>query len=386
MSEAETESSSGGGKGLLIGGVAAGTLLVGAVPIGIALIAGEEEEAPSCEGPNMGQALAVVEGALPIVSGYIPKQVTVAAVIMQTAEAEGLGSAAQIIGLITAQQESTMGLNTHPTGAGDAGPFQQRTLDGWYGSLEQVNDVAYAARAFFKGVTAQSPGDYGSAGGGEGHGHLPGLVDIDGWEAMAPGDAAQAVQRSAHPGAYAAHVNAAQQLMTALSGVEVNIESTATMCSSGTDVAATGDAKTAIERGRGLIGTAYEFGGGGAHGPDAGIDCSGFIQYMLAAVGVTDLPRTSQQQFDAFSGSPVEVKDIQPGDLIFYAKGRTGTIGSPSAISHVSMFSGNGKMIESTRYNGGTEPGVQEVAAQLEGSHGYVGVRRVPGLSTETTN
>lgn len=380
----ETESTGGGGKGLLIGGVAA--LAAVGVPLGIALIGGEEEESADCEGPNAGQALTVVEGTLPIVGGYIPAQVSVAAVIMQTAEAEGLGSAAQIIGLITAQQESTMGLNTQPTGAGDAGPFQQRTLDGWYGSLEQVNDVAYAARAFFKGVTAQSLGDYGSAGGGEGYGHLPGLVDVDGWETMAPGDAAQAVQRSAHPGAYAAHVDAAQRLMTALSGVEVNIDSTATMCNAGGDIGATGDAKAAIERGRGLLATPYEFGGGGVHGPDTGIDCSGFIQYMLAAVGVTDLPRTSQQQFDALSGSPIEPSQIRPGDLIFYAKGRTGTVGSPNAISHVSMYAGNGKMIESTRYNGGTEPGVQEVDAQIEGSRGFVGVRRVPGLSTETTN
>lgn len=383
MSESEAESTGGGGNGLLVGGVAALTLLAGAIPLGVAFVGGEEEESADCEGPNAGQALTVVEGNLPIVDGYTPAQISVAAVIMQTAEAEGLGSAAQIIGLITAQQESTMGINTQPTGAGDAGPFQQRTLDGWYGSLEQVNDVAYAARAFFKGVTAQSPGDYGSAGGGEGHGHLPGLVDIDGWEAMAPGDAAQAVQRSAHPGAYAAHVDAAQRLMTALSGVEVNIDSTATMCSAGDDVAATGDAKAAIERGRGLLGTPYEFGGGGAHGPDTGIDCSGFIQYMLPDAG---LPRMSQQQFDALSGSPVEPSQIQPGDLIFYAKGRTGAVGSPNGISHVSMYSGNGKMIESTRYNGGTEPGVQEVDAQIEGSHGFVGVRRVPGLSTETTN
>lgn len=383
MTETESESAGGGGKGLLVGGIAALTLLAGAVPLGVALIGGEEEESADCEGPNAGQALTVVEGALPIVAGYTPAQVSVAAVIMQTAEAEGLGADAQIIGLITAQQESTMGINTHPTGAGDAGPFQQRTLDGWYGSLEQVNDVSYAARAFFMGVTAQSPGDYGSVGGGEGHGHLPGLVDIDGWEAMAPGDAAQAVQRSGHPGAYAPHVDAAQRLMTALSGVEVNIDSTATMCSAGGDVAATGDAKAAIERGRGLLGTPYEFGGGGAHGPDTGIDCSGFIQYMLPDAG---LPRVSQQQFDALSGSPVEPSQVQPGDLIFYAKGRTGTIGSPNAISHVAMYSGNGKMIESTRYNGGTEPGVQEIDANLEGSRGFVGIRRVPGLSTETTN
>lgn len=340
----------------------------------------------ACTGPGTGQALTVTTAAngepLPLVPGYTPQQVGVAAAIMQAAEAQGLDSRAQLIGLITADQESTMGVNTQPTGVGDAGPFQQRTLDGWYGSMEQVQDPTYAATAFFMGVTAKSAGDYGSAGGGSGYGHIPGLVDIDGWESMTPGDAAQAVQRSGFPDAYQEKVSGAQTLMTALSGVDVSINPAGAGC--GVDIAATGDVKTALERGQGLIGTPYEFGGGGVNGPDTGIDCSGFIQYMLAGVGITDLPRTAQGQFDALSGSPVDPADIQPGDLIFYAKGRTGTVGSPDAISHVAMYAGDGQMVESTRYNGGTEPGVQKVTAKVEDGYGFVGVRRVPGLTNGT--
>ena len=41
---------------------------------------------------------------------------------------------------------------------------------------------------------------------------------------MEPGDAAQAVQRSAEPDAYADHVKDAQRLMSALSGTDVNID------------------------------------------------------------------------------------------------------------------------------------------------------------------
>lgn len=364
-------------------------VILGLIIAILSILPGVGEEAAredACVGPSSGQALTVTTAAngepLPLVPGYTPQQVGVAAAIMQAAEAQGLDSRAQLIGLITADQESTMGVNTQPTGVGDAGPFQQRTLDGWYGSPEQVQDTTYAATAFFKGVTAKSAGDYGSAGGGSGYGHIPGLVDIDGWESMTPGEAAQAVQRSDFPDAYQDNVAGAQTLMTALSGVDVAINPAGAGC--GVGITATGDVKTALERGQGLIGTPYEFGGGGVNGPDTGIDCSGFVQYMLAAVGITDLPRTAQGQFDALSGSPVDPADIQPGDLIFYAKGRTGTVGSPDAISHVAMYAGEGQMIESTRYNGGTEPGVQKVAAKVEDGYGFVGVRRVPGLTNGT--
>lgn len=382
MSESPT---GGGGKGLIFGIACALVLPLGILPVGVALLAGSDEEEGSCTGPNNGQAVTVVDGDLPMVEGYTPEQVSVAAVIMQTAETDGLDSKAQLIGLITAQQESTMGLNTQPTGVGDAGTFQQRTVDGWYGSMDSVMNVKYAAQAFFQGVTAKSPGDYGSAGGGgDGYGHIPGLIDIDGWESMEPGDAAQAVQRSGEPDAYADHVKDAQRLMSALSGTDVNIDTSAANCAGGgSDVAASGDAKAAIERGRKIIGTPYEFGGGGVAGPGRqGIDCSGFIQYMLPDA---NLPRTAQEQYDALSGRDVDPKDIQPGQLIFYAKGRKGEVGSPNAVSHVAMYAGNGKMIESTRYNGGTQPGVQEVDAEIEDAKGYVGVRSVPGLSNETT-
>ncbi|WP_220085236.1 M15 family metallopeptidase, partial [Burkholderia multivorans] len=101
--------------------------------------------------------------------------------------------------------------------------FQQRQLDGWYGSLKQVNDPVYAATAFYTGVTASEAGGYGSAGGGKGFGHLPGLTDIDGWEDMSYSEAAQAVQRSAYPDAYGKHVSTANDIITALENTKVTI-------------------------------------------------------------------------------------------------------------------------------------------------------------------
>lgn len=153
---------------------------------------------------------------------YSAEQVETAAIILDTAAGLGVGRKGQLVALITAMQESTLGINTQPTGAGnDAGPFQQRTLPGWYGTLEQVQDVQYATTAFIEGVDI----DYGGAGsaGPAGY-HIPGLIDVAGWESMAPGTAAQTVQVSAHPEKYAEHVATAEGLMDHLAGASVTEE------------------------------------------------------------------------------------------------------------------------------------------------------------------
>lgn len=311
--------------------------------------------------------------------GYNAMSMHDAAIMLDTAADLGVGRQGQVIVLIAAIQESTLGANTEPTGSGqDAGYFQQRTLPGWYGTVEQVNDPAYATTTFLEGkdIDYAGPGSAGPAGY-----HIPGVKDIKGWESMDPGEVAQQVQISGYPDAYQEHVAEAEKIIDHLAGAEVEEADKAaksTDCTGG----AKGDVKKALENGRTLLGTPYEFGGGGANGPDTGIDCSGFIQFMAASVGIKNLPRSAQQQFDYLEDHPVDPKSIQPGDLIFYAKGRTGPKGSPDAISHVAMYAGNGKMIESTRYNGGTEPGVQEIAAEVEDGAGFVGVRRIPGLTS----
>lgn len=150
---------------------------------------------------------------------YSAEQVETAAIILDTAGNLGVGRQGQLVALITAMQESTLGVNTQPTGAGnDAGPFQQRTLPGWYGTPEQVQDVQYATTAFIKGVdiTYAGPGSAGPAGY-----HLPGLLDVAGWQSMDPGTAAQTVQVSAHPDAYTKHIQDAEALMTHLADATV---------------------------------------------------------------------------------------------------------------------------------------------------------------------
>src|SRR5256885_14272625 len=60
-----------------------------------------------------------------------------------------------------------------------------------------------------------------------------------------------------------------------------------------------------------LIGTPYQFGGADA----AGFDCSGLARYVHERAGLA-IPRTAAEQQRA--AHPVPLKQLQPGDLVFF--------------------------------------------------------------------
>jgi peptidoglycan hydrolase-like protein with peptidoglycan-binding domain len=91
-----------------------------------------------------------------------------------------------VVALATAMQESTL-VNVAYGDRDSLGLFQQRPSQGW-GSEAQVQDPVLASKAFY-GVAPHTPN--------------PGLLDIAGWQSMSVTQAAQAVQRSAYPDAYA---------------------------------------------------------------------------------------------------------------------------------------------------------------------------------------
>ena len=222
-------------------GIATGALILFLLPLFVIFLA---VGSSSCT-PTAAQAASasVNPDALPVdrVGSYGKKALTNAAVIMNIAQQEGLPQKAQLIGVTTAIGESTLGTNPgteKPNEDGDAGLFQQRQFPGWYGSLEQVNDPVYASKAFFNGVTAKKKGDYGTAGGGKGFGHIPGLKDIKGWENMEVTAAAHAVQRNADPYHYTKFEDDAKKIIEALGNVEVLTENGA---SSQAENAAAGD-------------------------------------------------------------------------------------------------------------------------------------------------
>lgn len=358
-------------------------IIISAIP-GIGHEAERQEQAICSDG---GTAVTADIDNLPAMAGGHRGDALVnAAIIVQTAKEAGLGREAQLIGLITAMQESNLGTNPSiqiANGDGDAGMFQQRQLPGWYGSLSQVTNPTYAAKAFFLGVTAEHASDYGSVGGGTGHGHIPGLTDIDGWQSMAPGDAAQAVQRSDYPDKYAKHVGSANEILNALAGTTVELGEGGTVagCPGGIGGEATGQVKDVIDAAQALIpmDLSYRLGGGNQNGPTGGtIDCSALTSFAWMSGAGIDIGRSAQDQWNNLAAYRVNANEIQPGDLIFEAWGRRGPTGDASSVSHVGMYIGNGQMIESSRSNNG--PTIS--TARLNGDQ-FVGIARPPAQQTD---
>ena len=94
-----------------------------------------------------------------------------------------------VIALSAALQESTL-RNLNYGDRDSLGLFQQRPSTGW-GTPAQVTDPAYASRLFFGGKSNPN------------RGKTNGLLDIANWQTKSVTQAAQAVQRSAYPDAYA---------------------------------------------------------------------------------------------------------------------------------------------------------------------------------------
>lgn len=75
----------------------------------------------------------------------------------------------------------------------------------------------------------------------------------------------------------------------------------------------------------------------GAEGPST-FDCSGLVLWSYAQAGLT-LPRLASDQY--FASTPVDVSDMQPGDLLVYAYNPK----DQNTIHHITMYIGNGQMV-----------------------------------------
>lgn len=112
-----------------------------------------------------------------------------AQLIVRIGQQQGVPAQGIVVALAAAAQES--GLRNVRYGDRDSlGLFQQRPSMGW-GTPDQVLDPTRATLAFYGG--AANPN----------RGHTRGLLDIPGWASMSVTQAAQAVQISAFPDAYA---------------------------------------------------------------------------------------------------------------------------------------------------------------------------------------
>lgn len=120
-----------------------------------------------------------------------------AAVIVQVGRELGVPDYGIIIALATAMQESSL-RNLNWGDRDSVGLFQQRPSSGW-GTVEQLTTPRHAAMLFYGGPSNPN------------RGYTRGLLDISDWESMPLTVAAQKVQISAYPDAYAKWESSARQ-------------------------------------------------------------------------------------------------------------------------------------------------------------------------------
>ncbi len=163
---------------------------------------------------STGAATAVVQhtrdggvrqGVAPV-AGLTRTQMDHATTIVATAKQMGLPDKAAVIGVATAMQETNLrnlantglpsSLDLPNDGTGfdhdSVGLFQQRPASGW-GPVHELMDPATSARKFYQR-----------------------LDTVPGWQTMPVTVAAQTVQGSAFPSAYAKHQNNAEAVVHAL--------------------------------------------------------------------------------------------------------------------------------------------------------------------------
>ena len=151
------------------------------------------------------------------------EQRATATAIVEEGQKAGIPPRGWAVALMTAMQESTMGANpstAKPNADVDVGVFQQRAKVGWYAdgaTVEEntniLNDVHYAARTFYLGHDVAVR--HGDGAGSVGY-HIPGLVNVEGWQSMDLGQAAQTVQVSDFPDYYAKHEATVASLLPTL--------------------------------------------------------------------------------------------------------------------------------------------------------------------------
>jgi cell wall-associated NlpC family hydrolase len=83
----------------------------------------------------------------------------------------------------------------------------------------------------------------------------------------------------------------------------------------------------------GFMGIPYKWGGAT---PEAGFDCSGFVQFVFRQATGVILPRSSFDQ--VHQGVSVTQDELQPGDLVFFNTMR-------ARFSHVGIYIGENRFI-----------------------------------------
>jgi len=305
-------------------------------------------------------------GTVPVEAG----QTTYVRTIIGVGKARGVPAKGWVVALTVALQESglrnlsnpaypaSLSMTSDGSGANrdSLGLFQQRPQAGW-GTVAELMSPVYAATAFFGGPDLPPAN--------------PGLLDVAGWAGMPVTVAAQRVQRSAYPDAYARWEAQAAQLAAANAdappvavlnpppgspaAVSAGYTGADGLCGPGGVLppgGATGTAAAVIAAAQRWLGTPYSWGGGTLDGPSegfgagagiVGFDCSSYTRYAFFQGAGLTLPRTAAEQYAATAGRTVaaspDLAVLQPGDLLFWGA-------SAGSIHHVAIYAGAGMLLE----------------------------------------
>ena len=271
--------------------------------------------------------VSVVPASQASIAGLDREQLVNAQTIVAVGRQVKVPAYGWVVAVATAMQES--GLHNLDHGDRDSlGLFQQRA--GW-GSDSQRMDAATSARMFYTG----------------GKNAARGLLQIQGWESMPVTLAAQAVQRSAFPDAYAKWQPLAAQVVGDPSVLSAVCTGGAGFVGDGSQGA--GVFATALK----YLGTPYSWGGGGPNGPGPGFgiggstigfDCSSFVQFAWQQGGGLALPRATDAQAGATAHLPSGAP-LRAGDLLFFHD----PADPPGSYHHVGIYDGNGNMVHAPR-------------------------------------
>lgn len=270
--------------------------------------------------PTTGGAITVTSTTSSQTFQVTGERLANATTIVSVGTSMGIGQRGLQIAMATAIQESKL-INLDGGPAGAYGLFQQ-TPPSW-GTVAEVTQPAHAATSFYQ--------------------HLQ---KVPGWQSMALTDAAQAVQQSGYPNAYAQWEQAAGVIVAALRGQHIP------GCGPQVLVPGNPKAQIAVNAALSQLGVAYSFGGGNADGPTlgqcvpgtdgyndchiVGFDCSGLLLYAWGKAGVAVPHFTGAMWTDPAFTHITDKSQLQPGDMMMFE----------SPPGHAGMYIGNGRLID----------------------------------------
>lgn len=346
--------------------VAAVGLFLGALILLVVIVDVAVEQPPAMRQQGLSGVVCAPPGGASgqAVAGFANDQLTNAALIVAAGKEMGVPTRGQVIAVATAMQESQL----HNLDHGDLdsiGLFQQRTS---WGSTAVRMDPKASARLFYTRLLA-----------------------VPGWQQLPLTVAAQRVQISGLPDAYAKWEDKANQVVGAALGITCT---TPGPTAPGAPVPANPLAQQVLARALSQIGVPYTWGGGNASGPTRGIsdgggpadragdsnkvgfDCSGLMVYAFAGIGIT-VPHQTQAIWKAFGPAITDRNQIQPGDMIMLSSN-----GQPGGIDHVGLYLGDGRVVHAPE-SGSTVRIVEAVWSNAFWTSHFMGALRPTAISAK---